>query len=353
MAGDWLKFEKSTSDKPEVWAMAEELGIDPDAVVGKLLRVWGWFDEQSEDGSAPKSVIPMIDRKVGMPGFCEAMQVSGWMVIDGEKAVLPNYESHNSSTAKKRAMTAKRVAKHKSNAKGNASVTQGETKSERTPIPRPIRRQVLERDSHTCVYCSRVDGEYSVGETAGDSVISIDHVIPVIKGGENSLENLVACCIPCNKFKGDRTPEEAQLPWPKDREGKRYGSVTNALPREEKRREEDKPPKSPKGDDVPYGEIFSLYHEILPELPPAPNQTQKRKDNIKARWFEKVKVPAKGGFEEWDCNTLEFWQRFFGRVANSPHLMGENDRGWQANLEWVTKKENFYKIIEGNYVRSK
>lgn len=115
----------------------------------------------------------------------------------------------------------------------------------------------------------------------------------------------------------------------------------------------DKPPKSPKGDEVPYSEIFDLYHEVLPELPPAPNQTKKRKDNIKARWFEKVKVPTNGGFEEWGCNTLEFWRRFFGRVANSPHLMGENDRGWQANLEWITKKDNFYKIIEGNYVRSK
>lgn len=116
---------------------------------------------------------------------------------------------------------------------------------------------------------------------------------------------------------------------------------------------EDTPYSPPKGDDVPYGEIFDLYHELLPDLPPAPNQTKKRKDNIKARWHEKVKVPAKGGFEDWDCNTLEFWQRFFGRVANSPHLMGENDRGWQANLEWITKKENFYKIIEGNYVRTK
>jgi hypothetical protein len=39
MAGNWIKFDTSTSDKPEVWAIAESLGIDPDAVVGKLLRV--------------------------------------------------------------------------------------------------------------------------------------------------------------------------------------------------------------------------------------------------------------------------------------------------------------------------
>ena len=39
MAGDWLKVEVATPDKPEIWLIAEELQIDPDAVVGKLLRV--------------------------------------------------------------------------------------------------------------------------------------------------------------------------------------------------------------------------------------------------------------------------------------------------------------------------
>lgn len=117
--------------------------------------------------------------------------------------------------------------------------------------------------------------------------------------------------------------------------------------------EQEIPPISPKGESVPFSEIFALYHNMLPELPPAPNQTEKRKKNISQRWRETVKVPSADGFKEWPCNDLEFWKRFFNRVRNSPHLMGENERGWQANLEWITKKENFYKIIEGNYVREK
>jgi len=39
MAGDWIKLEHTTPDKPEVFAMADTLGIDPDAVTGKLCRV--------------------------------------------------------------------------------------------------------------------------------------------------------------------------------------------------------------------------------------------------------------------------------------------------------------------------
>ena len=130
MAGDWIKFETSTSDKPEVWAMAQSLGIDADAVVGKLLRVWAWFDQQTQEGNAvgngasvTSSVTKaLLDRRVGVTGFCDSMILSGWMADDGQSLTLPNFDRHNGKTAKTRAMTAKRVATHK--AKSNAdSVT--------------------------------------------------------------------------------------------------------------------------------------------------------------------------------------------------------------------------------------
>lgn len=38
--------------------------------------------------------------------------------------------------------------------------------------------------------------------------ITLDHIIPLRKGGDHSDGNLVACCHWCNWSKGDRTPEE-------------------------------------------------------------------------------------------------------------------------------------------------
>ena len=73
MAGFWIKFDTSTSDKPEVWAIAGSLQIDPDAVVGKLLRVWAWFDDQTENGNAPTVTKALLDRRVSVTGFCDAM----------------------------------------------------------------------------------------------------------------------------------------------------------------------------------------------------------------------------------------------------------------------------------------
>ena len=134
MAGDWIKFEVSTSDKPEVWAIADSLGIDPDAVVGKLLRVWAWFDQQTETGNAPSVTKALLDRAVGVKGFCQCMVDAGWMGDDSKTITLPNFDRHNGKTAKNRALTAKRVAAHKkkSNANGNGSgVTQALPKEEK------------------------------------------------------------------------------------------------------------------------------------------------------------------------------------------------------------------------------
>ena len=135
MAGDWIKFEVATSDKPEVWAIAGTLGIDPDAVVGKLLRVWAWFDQHTTEGNAPSVTSALLDRCVGVTGFCKAVTQAGWMIDDGVTLSLPNFDTHNGETAKKRCQTAKRVAKHKkSNAQGNAQVTQ-------PPLPTALPRE--------------------------------------------------------------------------------------------------------------------------------------------------------------------------------------------------------------------
>ena len=126
MAGDWIKFELTTLDKPEVCQIADLADIDPDAVVGKLMRVWGWFDQQTENGNAPSVSKKLLDRLVGVIGFCEHMKSVAWMIeLDGVIS-LPHFERHNGKTAKNRLLTAKRVANHKaSNGKGNAANVSG------------------------------------------------------------------------------------------------------------------------------------------------------------------------------------------------------------------------------------
>lgn len=122
MAGDWIKFEKATLDKPEVFAMADALGIDPDAVIGKLVRVWAWFDTHTLDGNAARVTASLLDRVAGHHGFVTAMSSVGWAEVTDAGVHLPSFDRHNGETAKKRAMGSKRQREFKErNATGNAS----------------------------------------------------------------------------------------------------------------------------------------------------------------------------------------------------------------------------------------
>jgi 5-methylcytosine-specific restriction endonuclease McrA len=64
------------------------------------------------------------------------------------------------------------------------------------------RANIYARDHHTCQYCSR-------GFSTAD--LTFDHVVPVAQGGRKDWENIVTCCVTCNRRKGGRTPDEARM----------------------------------------------------------------------------------------------------------------------------------------------
>ena len=64
------------------------------------------------------------------------------------------------------------------------------------------RANIYARDNHTCQYC---------GDGFPTSDLTFDHVVPVAQGGRKDWENIVTCCITCNRRKGGRTPEQARM----------------------------------------------------------------------------------------------------------------------------------------------
>lgn len=56
-----------------------------------------------------------------------------------------------------------------------------------------LRDMAFERDGYRCTYC---------GDEAGP--FEVDHIIPRIRGGENTLENVTVACRRCNRSKKDR-----------------------------------------------------------------------------------------------------------------------------------------------------
>lgn len=68
---------------------------------------------------------------------------------------------------------------------------------------RLTRQNLFIRDKKTCQYCHKVFAEKK---------LTVDHVMPLSRGGKHKWTNIVAACSPCNNKKGSKTPDEANMP---------------------------------------------------------------------------------------------------------------------------------------------
>ncbi|MDB5975181.1 MAG: hypothetical protein JWR07_1941 [Nevskia sp.] len=120
MAGDWIKMRGNLWDDPRVGALADAADSTEAAIVGGLYWLWATADQHTEDGILPGLSLRRIDSKTGIPGLGAALVSIGWIAeVDGGIRI-ERFEEHNGASAKKRAVTAKRVANHRG---GNDDVT--------------------------------------------------------------------------------------------------------------------------------------------------------------------------------------------------------------------------------------
>ena len=66
--------------------------------------------------------------------------------------------------------------------------------AERIVLSKKIRFEVFKRDSFTCQYC---------GRSAPEAILHVDHIMPVSKGGDSDITNLITACDSCNQGKSD------------------------------------------------------------------------------------------------------------------------------------------------------
>ncbi len=94
-------------------------------------------------------------------------------------------------------------------------------------------------------------------------------------------------------------------------------------------------PSPVKNDPVDFVGLQSYFNETFKDkLPMVANMTEARRKAVKAR------------IAEYDKNTVFL---VLQKVAASPFLLGNNDRNWKCDFDWIFKAANFTKILEGNY----
>ncbi len=92
--------------------------------------------------------------------------------------------------------------------------------------------------------------------------------------------------------------------------------------------------KHSKQDEFKIDGLVDMYNSICTKLPKVRAITDKRKSDV-----EKL-------YKKYDLST--FKEAF--RVANeSAFLTGDNDRGWKASFDFITREDKFIAILEGKY----
>lgn len=69
------------------------------------------------------------------------------------------------------------------------------SKTPRISIPSAVRKYVFERDKNQCQSCGKQQVETS---------LTIDHIIPLSRGGSNDISNLQTLCFSCNRKKSNK-----------------------------------------------------------------------------------------------------------------------------------------------------
>lgn len=123
MAGDWIPMRTDLAEDPAVIGIADATGLDEGGVVGRLHRLWSWASWHTEDGDVKGVTFAWVNRHVQSDGFAEAMEKVGWLVSTKNGVRFPRFDEWNSQSAKKRRLTARRMASLRDNKRDAASVT--------------------------------------------------------------------------------------------------------------------------------------------------------------------------------------------------------------------------------------
>lgn len=131
MAGDWIKMRTDLLTSPKVVRMASALQTDRFRIAGGLLSVWSLFDAHSADGVLHGYSMGTVDDLAAWAGFASAMESVGWLCCDSQSLSLPDFDTHNGQSAKRRAQDAdrKRSVRNASASVADKKRTRGEERT--------------------------------------------------------------------------------------------------------------------------------------------------------------------------------------------------------------------------------
>lgn len=147
------------------------LGISRVQFIGHVHILWASFQQYAQDGDLKnyrENTLALCAEFEGDSDmFIAALVVAGIIEFDGDKPMVRHWPQISM---------------------GHMLPARAEWNALRKKIA-PI---VKERDGNRCIHCGT------------DKRLTVDHIYPISKGGDNDMDNLATLCGPCNSRKGAR-----------------------------------------------------------------------------------------------------------------------------------------------------
>jgi Helix-turn-helix domain len=104
----------------------------------------------------------------------------------------------------------------------------------------------------------------------------------------------------------------------------------------------------------PQRQLIAMFTEKVPELPKPRAEFwvgSNGAEAMAARWKFVLTAKRENGarYATNEAEAIEWFGFFFDAVAASDFLTGRNGKPGRFDLSWLMKKENFMKVVQGNY----
>jgi len=108
MAGDWIKIQKCTPDKPEIRQISRLCKCDKPKAFFAFFKFFSWLDEETPNGNVEFLTKPDADEIAGLIGFGDAIEAVHWVEFSDHGAMVLNWDRHNGQGAKNRVLIAEK-----------------------------------------------------------------------------------------------------------------------------------------------------------------------------------------------------------------------------------------------------
>lgn len=142
-----------------------------------------------------------------------------------------------------------------------------------------------------------------------------------------------------------------------DRQKKDKSTQEEKLKEEKRSKEKGKEDNKESGQQLPptpHQKIADLYNQHCPDMPKCIKISDRRKNHLRTRWKEIYELAKKenGNLprDKLKPKLLSAFEKLFKKAGDSDFMNGENERGWEADFDWMIKNNNnFAKVLEGKY----